>query len=539
MARVTRGSAAREQAAQSPSIATQEPLQLSSPSVTPDNLPTKASKSASMKKETSPAKTLPITPKSSQKRSRAAVKKEEEDINELPHNLGKISELDSTEDGINDDPPVKKSRKRTTKKVVTAHQESVQDLVDKATDIAEPSPKKSKKTNNYGMVPGTTPYPDWPHPTPEECEEVTRLLSSVHGEVEAPKVVPPPSLEVTGCGEVPSVLDALIRTLLSAATTALNSKRAFQGLVKRFGIIQEGVGKGSVDWNKVRLADTRDVFEAIKSGGLADNKSKYMKRILQMVWEENQALYVKHTGPSVSINGNARETVEEEEKEAAIEKAENDVLSLDHYHSLSAEEAFSRLVKFPGIGAKTASCVILFCLQRPSFAVDTHVFRLCQWLGWVPPPGHPALLTPGKKGRSGKLAKPGRDTTFAHCEVRIPDHLKYPLHQLFIRHGKTCPRCRANTGETYKDWERGCVIDHLVNRTGVRKGVKSSPARGAAGMKARRQAKKVAYDLENDSDSSELTELESDVEDEEMVKTSLTGGNDEEFSDVEQSALKE
>jgi hypothetical protein len=49
------------------------------------------------------------------------------------------------------------------------------------------------------------------------------------------------------------------------------------------------------------------------------------------------------------------------------------------------------------------------------------------------------------------------------------------LHQLFIKHGKTCPRCRAATGQGSKDWDEGCVIDHLVTRTGARKtGVKAS-----------------------------------------------------------------
>ena len=513
MARVTRGSVAREQAGQLPPTATPDTSTLPAPSITPAKVPVKAKKPTSTKKKS------PITPKPSRKRSHPTVKEEEEDdINQLPHNLGKIPQPVSTEDGPDEVPPAKKARKRAPVKAASPKQESVQNLVDKATDIAEPPSKKSKKDNNYGMVPGTTPYPEWPHPTPEECEEVTRLLSTVHGEVKAPEVVPPPSLEVTGCGEVPSVLDALIRTLLSAATSGTNSKRAFQGLVKRFGILEEGIGKGSVDWNKVRLAETKDVFEAIKSGGLADNKSKYMKAILQMVWEENQAMYAKHTANAVSELGSSKETLEE--KEINLEKAENDVLSLDHYHSLSAEEAFKELTKFPGIGAKTASCVILFCLQRPSFAVDTHVFRFCQWLGWVPPSGHPALLAPGKKGKPGK---PGRDTTFAHCEVRIPDHLKYPLHQLFIKHGKTCPRCRANTGETYKDWEKGCVIDHLVNRTGVRKGTNLEPAKGAMGMTARRQAKKKAWEYDNGSESSELTDLHSDSEDEEVVDSSSPG----------------
>lgn len=505
MARITRGSAAKEEALISPSVANQNP-QLSSPPVTPERLPTKLAKSASARKKATTAKALPITPKSSRKRSRAT-SKEEDDIKELPHNLGNIPKLSPSEDSLNNDEPFKKSRKRGT----TKKKNSVQDMVDKA---AESPGKNTKKSNNYGLVSGTTPYPEWPHPTHEECEEVTRLLSSVHGEVKAPEVVPPPSLEVTGCGEVPSVLDALIRTLLSAATSGANSRRAFQGLVKRFGILEEGIGKGSVDWNKVRLADQKEVFEAIKSGGLADNKSKYMKKILQMVWEENQERKAKLLASSAFVSGSLNEP--SEEKEAEITKAENDVLSLDHYHLLSAEEAFKELTKFPGIGAKTASCVTLFCLQHPSFAVDTHVFRLCQWLGWVPPPGDPALLAPGKKG---KPTQPTRDRTFAHCEVRIPDHLKYPLHQLFIKHGKTCPRCRANTGETYGDWEKGCVIDHLVKRTGGRKGANTSPAKGTLGSTARRQAKRKAWDHDNDPESSDLTDLENDTEDEESGST--------------------
>jgi endonuclease III len=521
MARVTRGSAAKEHAAQSPSLATQQNPQLSSPPATPDKLPVKTPKSTSTRKKAFTVKALPITPNSTRKRSRAAIK-DEDDNNELPHNLGKIPTLSPSEDGLVSEPPAKKSRKGAPKKTATPKKESVQDVVDKATNIAESSTKNSKKTNNYGLVPGTTPYPDWAHPTHEECEEVTRLLSSVHGEVKAPEVVPPPSLEVTGCGEVPSVLDALIRTLLSAATTGANSRRAFQGLVKRFGILEEGIGKGSVDWNKVRLADQSEVFEAIKSGGLAANKSKFMKAILQMVWEENQDRKAKLAASSDTVSGSMNEP--QEEKDAEIAKAENDVLSLDHYHLLSTDEAFRELTKFPGIGPKTASCVTLFCLQRPSFAVDTHVFRLCTWLGWVPPPGHPALLPPGKKGKPGK---PNRDKTYAHCEVRIPDHLKYPLHQLFIKHGKTCPRCRAATGETYEDWNNGCVIDHLVKRTGVRKGGDAGPIKGVDGMKVRRQAKQKAWEHENESESSDLSDLGSDKEEGSVAMTS--GGDDEDF----------
>ena len=107
-----------------------------------------------------------------------------------------------------------------------------------------PSQKSSRQKNNpYGLSPGVSPYPTYPHPTPEECQEVNDILAKKHGAVQQPKTIPQPSLNDSGCGEVPSVLDALIRTRLSAATNNANSSRAFRGLVERFGIIKEGVGK--------------------------------------------------------------------------------------------------------------------------------------------------------------------------------------------------------------------------------------------------------------------------------------------------------
>lgn len=479
-------------------------MQLSSPPATPGpqrSEPRRATKTGLASQEPSPAKALPVTPKSTRKRARTAAI--EEDVNELPHNLGTIPDLIPSQVKPKDGSPAKKARHLKASKPTSRKTEDVEELVAKATATTENSPKKAKN-NSYGLTPGKTPYPNWPHPTAEECEEVTRLLSSVHGEVKPPKSIPMPSLTVSGCGEVPSVLDALIRTRLSAATTGTNSSRAFAGLVAKFGVLKEGVGKGSVDWNKVRLADTKDIFEAIKSGGLADVKSKDIKKILQMVWEENQArrdeLVSSGTAP-----GSANE--DPEEKNAEVAKADENVLSLDHLHLVSNDEAFKALTKYPGIGPKTASCVLLFCLQRPSFAVDTHVFRLCTWLGWVPPPGDPAGLAPGAKG---KFAGPTRNSTYAHCEVRLPDHLKYPLHQLFIKHGKTCPRCRAITGENSEGWDKGCVIDHLVKRTGVRKGMGAGPVKGANGRNAKR--KKRADDNESEPESNELSDLGSEDE---------------------------
>jgi endonuclease III len=476
MARATRSSVVKSQAATSPAVK-DDPVQLSSPPSTPN--PRNARKRKAVKEEENfdnkaSSKPLP-TPKSTKRAKKNAVK--EEDINDLPHGLGAIPDLPPKEEGDDDTATTKKTTKpRKATKAIKAKKEDIEDLVTKATATTDTSPKKKAKNNAYGLTPGHTPYPNWPHPTAEECDEVTRLLSKVHGHVSAPKTIPAPSLDVSGCGEVPSVLDALIRTRLSAATSCANSSRAFAGLVSTFGILKEGIGKGSVDWNKVRLADQKEVFEAIKSGGLADVKSKDIKKILQMVWEENQERRKALQSSTSQAAGESNEPAAE--KQTEVEKASQDVVSLDHLHLLSTDDAFTHLTRYPGIGPKTASCVLLFCLQRPSFAVDTHVFRLCKWLNWVPPAGDPVGLAPNAKG---PFTGPTRNSTYAHCEVRVPDDLKYPLHQLLIRHGKSCPRCRAITGEGSARWDEGCPIEHLVQRTGVRKEGAASPVKKAKG----------------------------------------------------------
>lgn len=151
--------------------------------------------------------------------------------------------------------PKKRARRLPKSAKVKTDEEEIEGLAEKA-DAVSPTDDpvksgnaiKAEKTKKakYGFMPGQSPYPDYPHPTPEQCYEVDRILSKAHGKVKAPEVIPVPSVKVAGCGEVPSVLDALIRTRLSAATTGTNSSRAFQGLVKTFGTIKEGIGKGSV-----------------------------------------------------------------------------------------------------------------------------------------------------------------------------------------------------------------------------------------------------------------------------------------------------
>lgn len=358
---------------------------------------------------------------------------------ELPHNLGKIAaSLHSTEQEPLGN-AVTPMKIESAEALITMFKDEAQQAWDEesvAIKAAAPSPKRRKLMFNE------TPFPDWQRPTPEECAEVARLLTTVHGEIIPPTAIPAPSLTISGCGEVPCVLDALIRTLLSGATAGRNSALAFQGLVQRFGILEDGVGKGSVDWDKVRVAPVTEIRDAIRRGGLAETKSRHIKEILTQVYEENMA---RRNG----LVGMEQNDIEDD-KIAALRRSKHG-LSLDHLHTLSKDEALSELTKYPGVGVKTAACVILFCLRRPCFAVDTHVFRLSKWLGWIP------------------STKVNEISAFRHLEVRVPDHLKYSLHQLFIVHGKECPRCRAITGVSSEGWDKGCVIDHLLKRTGKRK----------------------------------------------------------------------
>jgi len=174
---------------------------------------------------------------------------------------------------------------------------------------------------------GSSPFPEFAHPTHSECQAVNAALTKIHGERLRPKQLNSASLGAN-CGEVPSVLDALVRTILSQNTNSTNSSTAKHSLDETFG---------TGNYEAVRTAPLEDVVDALRCGGLANIKGARIKRILDEVHDK----YGK--------------------------------LSLDHLHGASDEEAKRELMEFDGVGPKTASCVLLFCLRRDSFAVDTHV----------------------------------------------------------------------------------------------------------------------------------------------------------------------
>ncbi|KAH6679433.1 DNA glycosylase [Halenospora varia] len=379
--------------------------------------------------------------------------------------------IPATVDGI-DDVHIKAASEETEQKV--GGKKAVAKKPVKKEAKGEKIMGEKKKRHQYGLTYDQSPFPDHKSPTPEECEEVYRLLSELHGPSKQPAQIPPPSFDVAGCGEVPDILSALLRTCLSANTSNSNSSRAIKGLKDAFGIVTSSSGNTSINWEAVHKANLLDVKKSIESGGLAERKSKYIKDILEIVYQQNcerrdALLKEKADGTIAQIPG--VEGLTAEQKDAEIARIKESPYNLDWLFEIPEErEVMDILIKFKGIGVKTASCVILFCMQRPSFAVDTHVWRHCLWLDWVPPHAD-------------------RDRTFNHCDLLIPKHLKYPLHQLFIKHGKGCYRCRAVTSAGTAEWEKTvCPIEHLVKRTGAKKQPGYKPS--AKDMKENEKEKK-------------------------------------------------
>src|SRR5215208_1464264 len=128
-------------------------------------------------------------------------------------------------------------------------------------------------------------------------------------------------------------VDELILTVLSQNTNDRNRDVAYMRLRERFP-----------SWEAVRCAPEDEVEEAIRPGGISRVKASRIQAILD------------------DLDGDELEWI----AAAPIEKGRD------------------RLVELPGIGRKTAACVLLFSYGIPDVPVDTHVFRVGWRLGFWP-----------------------------------------------------------------------------------------------------------------------------------------------------------
>ena len=171
----------------------------------------------------------------------------------------------------------------------------------------------------------------------------------------------------------------LIKTVLSQHTNDKNRDRAFAALRERFP-----------SWEEVRDAPLPELEDAIRPGGLAQQKAPRIQAILEQL---------------------------------------GDPPDLDWTETAPREESRECLLSLPGVGRKTAACVLLFSFGRPDVPVDTHVYRVGGRLDLWPP------KLPLVKAHDELSRLCGDDGEFA-----------YETHVLLIRHGRrTCvaraPRC--------------------------------------------------------------------------------------------------
>ena len=131
-------------------------------------------------------------------------------------------------------------------------------------------------------------------------------------------------------------MEELITTILSQNTNDTNRDRAYRSLIDRFG-----------SFKAVMDAPVGEIAEAIKIGGLHNQKSLRIKNVLTRTMQERGSLDVSFLA------------------------------------DLPLEQAMSWLLSFPGVGRKTAGIVMLFSFDRPYFPVDTHIKRVMQRLGLV------------------------------------------------------------------------------------------------------------------------------------------------------------
>ena len=132
-------------------------------------------------------------------------------------------------------------------------------------------------------------------------------------------------------------VDELVSTILSQNTNDINRDKAFNAL-----------RAGFPTWEAVRDAPPPAVVDCIRVAGLANQKGPRIQQVLTQI------------------------------------SAERGGLDLSFLSALPLEEARAWLMKFNGVGPKTAAIVLCFSLGRPAFPVDTHVYRVSGRLGLRP-----------------------------------------------------------------------------------------------------------------------------------------------------------
>jgi endonuclease-3 len=226
------------------------------------------------------------------------------------------------------------------------------------------------------------PQAEWRRPTRRRVAAIRDRLRDVYGvPIMAPHEQP---------------LDELILTVLSQSTNDRNRDVAYERLRERFP-----------SWEAVLNAPVEEVEEAIRPGGISKVKSERIQAILRAIDEDER----NHPG---GRSGGRR----------------GGAMDLSWLRDVSVPESQAYLTSLPGVGRKTAACVLLFAYGLHDVPVDTHVSRV---------------------GMRLHLLRPGAPFEELHDEMlAITAHgEELELHVNLLRHGRRtcharrpdCPNC--------------------------------------------------------------------------------------------------
>ncbi|MFX1366123.1 MAG: endonuclease III [Promethearchaeota archaeon] len=152
----------------------------------------------------------------------------------------------------------------------------------------------------------------------------------------------------------------LISTILSARTKDANTRMATERLFSKYNTPRS-----------IADANINDIEQLIKSAGFYKVKAARIKEVSKIL--------------------------------------------VNKYNSIIPKN-YEELISLPGVGSKTANCVLVYAFKMPAIPVDTHVHRISNRLGWV------------------KTKNPLK--TEEALKEKIPKELWLKINRLFVRFGQ-------------------------------------------------------------------------------------------------------
>jgi endonuclease-3 len=198
---------------------------------------------------------------------------------------------------------------------------------------------------------------------------------------------------LTRLGNKQRPLDEYLYILLSLRTHRRGFNAAYRRFKKRFAT-----------WERAYAADVRAIASAIAPAGLALQKARHIKCALRLI------------------------------------KREFAEVSLKRLSRLGEKETEEALLMLPGVGLKSAKCIMMYSLGFDVLPVDTHVARIAKRLGWF-------------NSETGTVLH-------QQLESVVPKHLRFAFHVYCVQHGRAVcrgahPRCRA------------CCLDEMCPKIGL------------------------------------------------------------------------